>query len=65
MPARVAQLYVVIAHRLSPAQNTDTIAVVGNDRVVEQGSHHELMARGKAYATLVESKTAECCLSNE
>ncbi|GJP84773.1 hypothetical protein CLOP_g14828 [Closterium sp. NIES-67] len=39
---------VVIAHRLSTIQHADKIAVVAGGRVVEQGSHGELMALGGA-----------------
>lgn len=47
---------VVVAHRLSTIQKSDTIAVIKNGRVVEQGSHNELVAlsRGGAYYSLVK-----------
>ncbi len=46
---------VTIAHRLSTIRHADKIAVVSAGRVVEQGSHDELMAVGSqgAYYQLV------------
>ena len=43
----------VIAHRLSTIRNADKIVVMEAGRVVEQGSHDQLMAGGGAYARLV------------
>lgn len=42
----------VIAHRLATIQNADRIIVVDKEGIVEQGSHHELLARKGAYAKL-------------
>ena len=42
----------VIAHRLSTVRQADLIAVVDGGRVVEQGAHDALMARGGLYAEL-------------
>jgi len=45
---------ITIAHRLSTIRGSDVIAVVGKGRVVEQGSHDELMnVRGGLYQSLV------------
>lgn len=43
----------VIAHRLSTIRNADKIVVMEAGRVVEQGSHDQLMAKGGSYARLV------------
>jgi subfamily B ATP-binding cassette protein MsbA len=44
----------VIAHRLSTVQNADKIVVMDQGKVVEQGSHSELLASGGAYAALYQ-----------
>ncbi len=42
----------VIAHRLATVQKADLIAVLDHGRLVEQGTHAELVARGGVYAGL-------------
>jgi len=42
----------VIAHRLSTIENADVILVIDQGRIVEQGSHAELIAKQGAYARL-------------
>ena len=46
----------VIAHRLSTIQNADTILVVQDGDIVEQGCHRTLMERGGIYAGLYQSQ---------
>lgn len=48
---------VVIAHRLSTIQNADIIVVMNRGRIVEQGSHLELMNAKGAYHKLVEMQS--------
>jgi ABC-type multidrug transport system fused ATPase/permease subunit len=43
---------IVIAHRLSTVRNADSIVVMDHGRVVDQGDHHTLLARGGIYADL-------------
>jgi len=42
----------VIAHRLSTVQKADLIVVLDRGRIVEQGTHDALLARGGLYASL-------------
>jgi ATP-binding cassette subfamily B protein len=49
----------VIAHRLSTIRSADTIVVMDQGRIVEQGSHAELLARRGFYHDLYYSQFAE------
>ena len=46
----------LIAHRLSTIRRADLILVVRNGRIVEQGSHHELLAKGGYYHDLYKQQ---------
>ena len=45
---------VVIAHRLSTIMNADRLFVIDEGRIVEEGKHEDLIAKGGVYAKLVE-----------
>ncbi|HYO30260.1 MAG TPA: ABC transporter ATP-binding protein [Thermomicrobiales bacterium] len=46
----------VIAHRLSTIREADTVVVMRQGRIVEQGSHDELLARGGYYRRLYQGQ---------
>jgi subfamily B ATP-binding cassette protein MsbA len=48
---------IVIAHRLSTIQNADKIVVLQKGKIVEQGSHTELLAKNGTYKKLVEMQS--------
>lgn len=47
---------IVVAHRLSTIKNADEIAVVSDGKIVEKGTHNELLKLNKEYAKLYKSQ---------
>src|SRR2546429_6593355 len=47
---------IVIAHRLSTVQDADLILVVVGGRIVERGTHEELLAWGEVYSAMVRAQ---------
>jgi len=50
---------VVIAHRLSTVRMADEIIAFDEGKVVEQGTHEELMAKGGLYSTFYKTQFEE------
>lgn len=55
---RHAKTLILIAHRLSTIRNADLICVMSDGRIIEQGSHEELMAKNGSYAGMVRIQSA-------
>jgi ATP-binding cassette subfamily B protein len=57
--AAVGRTTLVIAHRLSTVRRADRILVMENGRIVEEGTHDTLVAKGGLYARLAELQFTE------
>jgi len=47
---------IMIAHRLKTVRNADQIVVIDKGRIVEKGSHNELVSRGGIYSRFIDSR---------
>jgi ATP-binding cassette subfamily B protein len=56
--ARAGRIAILISHRFSTVRIADQILVLANGRIVESGSHQQLLARGGHYASLFELQAA-------
>lgn len=56
---------VVIAHRLSTIRNADNIIVLSKGKILEQGSHDNLITQKGAYYKLVERQLLQSNLGEE
>ena len=54
---------VLVTHRFNALHLVDQVVVLDEGQVVEQGTHHELLARGGVYAQMVERQQLEEALS--
>jgi ATP-binding cassette subfamily B protein len=50
---------IIISHRISTVRHADQIVVLDQGRIVEQGTHDELLARGGLYADLYQKQLLE------
>jgi len=56
---------IVIAHRLSTVRRSDTILVMDRGRVIEQGSHNELIRKRGTYWQMIESQSLDLIEDDE
>ena len=56
---------IIIAHRLSTVRNADRILVIDEGKLVEHGSHNELVKLNKYYARLIQSQLSSGEIKND
>ena len=56
---------IVVAHRLSTVVNANCIMVVTNGKVIEKGTHNELMAKRGAYWALTQKQSMGATANGE
>ncbi|KAJ2829446.1 hypothetical protein IWW50_000846, partial [Coemansia erecta] len=57
--AATGRTTLTIAHRLSTVQNADHIVVFKNGRIIEHGTHDQLLATGGLYSLLVAQQSLD------
>ncbi len=56
---------IIIAHRISTLQNADKIIVIDNGKIIEEGTHEELVKNDKLYNSLYQKQLLEKDIDEE